>query len=423
LAAGKVMLVNRYAFASLDRFVGTWTVTCDGQVVQEGVLPALNIAAGKEKTLTIPYTLPATRPGVEGEYHLNLSFRLARTFAWAPRGFELAAAQLALPVKAKAPAVLKQAEMPALKVLDSAAAVVVELANQTLTFGRRAGTLSAWEYQGISLIHAGVGPRLNAWRAPTDNDHAAAKLWREAGLDRLWHRTAGVRLEQLSPQAVRVVIEAVLAAPALVPAFHCTYTYTVFGSGDVVLQARVRPRVEPALPHLPKLGLQLQLPGCMDRMAWFGRGPQESYPDMRVSTTVGLYRGTVQEQYEPSVRPQENGNKSDVRWVSLTNARGLGLLASAVPGGAGGGLNVSANHYTTRGVTLARHTPDLKRLDLTELNLDYAQGGLGSNSCGPGPMDKYLLQPAELTFAVRLAAFNAEFGSAFTLARRMLETT
>lgn len=431
LKTGKVKLTNRYAFANLDRLLGTWNVTCDGQVVQDGTFPTLNVPPRKEKTFTLPYTLPTNRQGENGIYHLNLSFRLARNFPWAPRGFEIGSTQLELPVKAKAPAILAQAALPELRGCETPNTITVQgsgMAEQKIVFCRQRGTIASWNYQGLELINAGAGPILNAWRAPTDNDRHIVTKWRAAGLDRLVQRTAAVKLEQLAPQACRVTIEAVLGAAALVPAFYCTYTYTLLGSGDVVIQTRIKPRAE--LSYLPKIGLQLRLAGVLNNLAWFGRGPHESYCDRKESTPVGLYQGTVQQQYVPYVKPQENGNKTDVLWATLTNVRGMGLLASTLPGRTwgvvdtvtAGGLNVSANHYTTQGFAQAMHTPDLKRLDLTELNLDYAVGGLGSNSCGPEPLDKYrLILNEEVTFTVRLKAFSSECVSPFVLARQGLE--
>ena len=126
-----------------------------------------------------------------------------------------------------------------------------------------------------------------------------------------------------------------------------------------------------------------------------------------------VYQGTVQDQYVPYIMPQENGNKTDVRWAAVTNARGLGLLAVGMPL-----LEVSAHHYTTDDFTRARHTFDLLRRDETILNLDHRQCGLGSASCGPGPLPQYLIEPKETSFAVRLRAFAAEDVPPMRLARQ-----
>jgi hypothetical protein len=198
---------------------------------------------------------------------------------------------------------------------------------------------------------------------------------------------------------VEIEAKTVLGAYSLAPAFACTYRYTIDGSGAVVIETKVTPRSD--LPTLPRIGLQMRLPEGLDRFAWYGRGPHESYSDRKESARVGVYRGTVQEQFVPYIMPQENGNKTDVRWTAVTDARGMGLLAFGMPL-----LNVSAHHYSLEDLTRARHTYELVRQTETFLYLDDAQAGLGSQSCGPGPLPQYLLEPQEVMFTVRLQPFS-----------------
>jgi hypothetical protein len=160
----------------------------------------------------------------------------------------------------------------------------------------------------------------------------------------------------------------------------------------------------------------LSLPAGLDRFAWYGRGPHESYSDRKESAPVGVYRGTVQEQFMPYIMPQENGNKTDVRWAAVTDARGMGLLAVGMPL-----LNVSAHHYALEDLTCARHTYELVPRKETFLYLDHAQAGLGSQSCGPGPLPQYLLEPQETTFTVRLQPFSGDAISPMSLSRQRPE--
>ncbi|MCD6291316.1 MAG: hypothetical protein J7M34_12495, partial [Anaerolineae bacterium] len=180
--------------------------------------------------------------------------------------------------------------------------------------------------------------------------------------------------------------------------FDCEYTYTIYGNGDVVLDTRVMPSGE--MPPLPRVGLRMTLPGGYERFTWYGRGPHETYSDRKLGAKIGIYDGTVDEQYVPYITPQENGNKTDVRWVALSNRQGVGLLAVGMPL-----LNVSAHHFTAEDLTKARHTYELKRREEITLNLDYAQCGLGNGSCGPGVLPQYLLEPKEYRFQMRLRPF------------------
>jgi hypothetical protein len=143
--------------------------------------------------------------------------------------------------------------------------------------------------------------------------------------------------------------------------------------------------------------MELELPAHFQRFTWFGRGPHENYVDRKESAIVSLYSGSVDEQYVPYIYPQENGNKTGVRWVALHDAGGRGLIASgSVP------LEVSAHFFTTRDLAQARHTCDLKKRDCVSLHLDYRQRGLGSASCGPDTLPEYQVQPDRTRFQLHL---------------------
>jgi beta-galactosidase/beta-glucuronidase len=411
LAAGVVTVANRYAFRSLQHLACAWRITRDGEVVQQGRVSGIDVPPGGEALLTLDYRLPTPTAGAT--YWLELNFTLAEDTLWAKHGYELAWAQFELPVTAVAAPIIKVSGMPKLKVEAGKRVLVVAGEEFALTFDTFYGTLAAWEYQGIPLVTA--GPKLNVWRAPTDNDVHIAKEWQKFGFDRLEQRISRVELVRHDPNVVQVEVAASLAGYFLRPVFDVTYRYTIYGSGDMVVRTHIVPLGD--LSILPRLGLQMRLPGKLNRFAWYGRGPHENYIDRKESAPVGVYSGTVQEQYVPYVLPQENGNKSDVRWAAVTGIRGTGLLAIGMPL-----LNVSVHHYTPEDFTAAKHTFELKRRDETILHLDHAQCGLGSNSCGPGPLPQYLLKPEETTFSVRLKPFSSDAGSPMSLYRTVLES-
>jgi beta-galactosidase/beta-glucuronidase len=402
LTAGKIKIKNRYAFRSLAHLDGYWEVRRDGELQQQGRLTGLDVAGGETIELDLPYDYPQTIPGTT--CWLNLSFCLNEDTPWATRGLELANAQFELGQTTQ-PVQVPLKSMPVLSAELMGDSVVVQGDNFRLVFDSALGGIANWEYQGAALLLS--GPRLNVWRAPTENDIHMAVGWRQAGFNRLEQRVASVDME-VKPEAVQFIVQAALAGYSLPPAIHCIYHYTIFGSGDVVIQTSVIPSEE--LPELPRVGLQLVLPGDFDFMRWYGRGPHESYPDRKESALVGSYSGTVQDQYHPYIMPQENGNKTDVRWVALSNRHGTGLLAAGNEL-----LNVSAHHYRMENMDNAKHTYELERCDETILNLDHLQSGLGSNSCGPGPLAQYLITPQEMTFSIRLRPFNTEAASTTAL--------
>jgi len=203
--------------------------------------------------------------------------------------------------------------------------------------------------------------------------------------------------------------------------FECDYIYTMYGSGDVVLETHVVPAGD--LPPLPRIGLQMSLPGRYDTFTWYGRGPHETYADRKLGARVGVYSGTVDDQYVAYVVPQENGNKTDVRWVALADEGGIGLLAAGMPDGHGESpsLEVSAHHFTTEDLTQAMHTYELGRREEIILNLDYRQSGLGNGSCGPGVLLQYLLQPCEVAFKIRLRPFSLQESTPAKLSKQVIE--
>ncbi len=307
LTAGVVTVHNRYDFATLAHLEATWSVLRDGITAQQGTLTLPEIPPGGAADVALPYSLP-----LSGDAWLNLTWTLAADQPWAARGHEVAWAQFMLPTPPASAPTLKLDTLPTLTVAETGGNWDIIGDDFRLTFSAHRGLLMDWTYQGTPLLAS--GPRLNIWRAPTDNDVHLAGEWRKAGLDRLVSRTDSVTWERLAPSAVRVEARAVLAPVSLAPAFGVTYQYTIYGTGDVLLETHVTPLR--TLPPLPRLGLELHLPAGFDRFAWYGLGPHESYPDRRESVKLGVYSGTVSEQLETYIRPQENGNKSDVRWAS-----------------------------------------------------------------------------------------------------------
>ncbi len=390
LKAGVVTIHNRYDFVTLGHLDAVWSVQRGGVTVQQGTLTLPLIAPNSAADITIPCTLPSS-----GECHLNITFTQAGDTLWAKRGHEIAWAQFALPGKAlAAPASVSHNRLPPLTVIETAGQLLINGEDFRLTFDTLHGALSEWMFHETPLLVS--GPAVNLWRAPTDNDvHQMAGLWRKAGLDRLVSRASSVTWKQEDSSAVRIEIVLTLAAISRPPAFSVRHTYLLSGNGEIVLETHITPHGD--LPPLPKLGLELHLPAGFNHFAWAGLGPHESYPDRRESVKFGVYRGTVAEQFENYIRPQENGNKSDVRWAAVTSSLGVGLLATAQPL-----MNTSVHHYTPADLTHAEHTYDLKPRPETIWHLDHAVGGLGSQSCGPGPLPQYLLNAEETHFVVCL---------------------
>ena len=275
-------------------------------------------------------------------------------------------------------------------------------------FDKILGKISSWEYQGLSLIKQ--GPLLNFWRAPLDNDDGAyTKEWEKAGLNDLLHRIDSVDCIESGGYLLIKICSRI--APAIYKhGFECEYNYKIYSTGDVILEVSGKPVGE--LPNLPKIGLQLTMDEVFDQVSWYGRGPGESYIDSKEASRIGLYKAAVDELYTPYVYPQENGNRTDVSWVSFTDLRGMGIFVSADPV-----LNFSAHRYTTADLEKAKHLNELNLRDEVTINLDYKHQGIGSASCGPKCLDKYRLDPEEFKFTLRFRPFSKALISPVILGR------
>jgi beta-galactosidase len=290
---------------------------------------------------------------------------------------------------------------------DGVNEVTVKGTEFTVTFNKLAGTMRSLVYRGVELIRA--GPMPDFWRAPTDNDLCNGMperlaIWRRAGPDR---RVASVTAAVLSPSSVVVTVESVL------PAGDSPYTtrYTIFGDAEIEVDAACTPG-KPGLPELPRFGTRLTLPAAFDTMTWFGRGPQESYWDRQTGAAVGLYSGPVAGQYHPYVRPQEFGNKTDVRWVALTNREGIGLLAMGVPLIYATATQMPREVYDGARDASQKHTTDMRAQDFVALNLDWKQMGVGGDTSWGAPTHpEYTLPSQPYAYRFRLRPFSMKDAS------------
>ncbi len=397
LAAGKVRIQNKYDFASLDFVDITWELSADGKVLQQGSLPTLSLAPKARQNVTVPFRKPAPKPGTE--YWLTITFALAKDTLWAKRGHVVAWDQFKLPLDAPPAPKVDVAAMPALKVTRSSDAVVVTGKRFALTVGKASGAIKSFVFRGKELIASPLIP--NFWRAPIDNDRGNGMpfrlgVWREAGQKRT---VKSVQARQPKPQVVRISVQATLPAGKS----EHRLTYTVHGNGDVMVDVDLTPSGK--VPQLPRFGMQMAMPGEFGTMTWHGRGPHETHWDRKTGAPVGVYAGPVAAQVHPYVRPQETGNKTDVRWVALTNKDGAGLLAVGVgskqdPAGL---LSVSAWPFTMKDLEAATHTHELPRRDTVTVNIDHKQMGVGGdNSWGARTHRQYTLPAKPYSYRFRL---------------------
>lgn len=401
LSNRQLRITNAYHFTNLNTLTIHWEVLRDGESWQTGTLGSLNLAPGESQVVRIPVKSAAQKN--DAEYLLTLSFALNETTSWAAAGHEVAWEQFSLSERSPLVFPIDLTAMPSLGVEQANGQTQITGSNFTATFDEQVGALTSLVYEQQELMTDPLLP--NVWRAPTDNDagggeQSFAHRWRGAGLDQAIFIPESLTAQQLNERAVRVTVRGIMRSEAEGSANLLNYkgVYTVYGSGDIVLENQFQ--VNKNAPPLPKVGLSLPMPGAMDQFAWYGRGPHETYADRLTGAKVGRYAGSVAEQYTPYVLPQENGNKTQVRWVTLTNPEGIGLFASGWPVN---NLNVSAHTYDLEEFDQATHTYQVKDTDHITFNLDYAQMGLGGDdSWTPATHKEYLLDSVNYSYQVRL---------------------
>jgi beta-galactosidase len=411
LDKGTFRIHNLYDFTNLKDYALKWELKGDGRIIEEGKVPRLDVNPHTSREVRIPVPRIEPLPGME--YFLNLSWTTAMATELIPAGYEVAWDQFRLPSYA-VPGTEDTDKMPLLEVDQKENLAVIKGKGFTITFDKNRGTIQSFIYQKTELIKQGPIP--NFWRAPNDNDFGngmpeRCKIWFQAGTRR---RIKDVSIHKMGFSQVQIDVTSFLDAGNS----GSDSRFIILGSGDMIIQNRFIPG-SPELPELPRLGMQMILPVEFDNMEWYGRGPHESYWDRKTSAAVGLYQGKVEDQYHPYIRPQESGNKTDVRWVALTDDQGIGLLAVGMPL-----LSVSANHYLMDDFENGpekeqRHATDLKKRGLVTLNLDYKQMGVGGDdSWGARPHDKYTLFPKEYTYQFRLRPFSRKKESPMELSKQ-----
>ncbi|WP_179281015.1 glycoside hydrolase family 2 TIM barrel-domain containing protein [Paenibacillus sp. XY044] len=403
-----LVIENRYDFLSLSHLLGTWKVYRSGEAIQAGELPALDTPSGERSEVKLPFDKQTW--AMDGEYWLHVSFTLRHAAPWAEAGYEMAWADLPLPL-----GVPREPQVMLPDVLEAAASIMEPVHQLTAEESRKAihirgddwkavldkatGKLTTWEYQGIPLLVE--GPVINLWRAPLDNDIHLAKAWRAAGYDRLHTDVRELSFMPDDGRGCTVQVELVIGARGALPLFRSNLTHLFTSGGALQLTQSIEPLRE--LPPMPRLGIRLGIPRRFHNVTWFGRGPHECYPDRKESGKLGIHGGLVEEQFVPYIKPQENGNKADVRWGRYSDDQGSGMVITSA-----GLFHMSAHYYSVEELARKKHVHQLSPLDHIELKLDSDQSGIGNHSCGYAPtLTKYLLPAEKQAFSFLLQPFKA----------------
>lgn len=392
---GVVTLTNSHYFSDASDVLLQWEIIENGNVIDKGIVEELHIAPRGSQLLTIDFNKELIKPG--NEYFMNFSFRNKAKTLWADAGFEVAREQLPFGLSHFVKDDIDIKTLPALKVADRKDALVLSGENFSVTFDKQRGAITGLVHGNKSLLTQPLLPYL--WRVPTDNDEGGgnrsyAHRWRQAGLDKTKVVPESISSVRLNDGQVVVSLRNRVKTAQDDIVYEGRFTV----SGDGKIQADNRFTVPASMPPLARVGLRTALPAGFNRVEWYGRGAHESYDDRKESAFVGIYSGKVADQHFPHVMPQENGNKTDVRWMKLQSEESS-VRFSGMPL-----INFNVQDYSTEALNESKRTHELKRGDQTWLHIDCRQMGLGGDdSWSPRVHKEYLPEQPVYEFSFMIS--------------------
>lgn len=411
---GALTLCNYLDFTDLkDYLYISWQVLCDGVTVQEGEIGSQempSVLPHGEATLPLPVSLPE-----KGKATLLLHYHLAEHAAHTigsvlPPGYCLGFDEVLLSTEDSRNQTAQKLRQPRpsvpVAVREDDVQVTLRGRDWRYVYDKHTGLFAQMVYHDQNLLERPM--EYNLWRAPTDNDRNIKKQWIRAGYDRTVSRgyDTEVRIEK-----EKVTLKTTLSVSAifLQRILNIDAVWTVYNDGS--LNVRLDVTRTPHFPFLPRFGLRLFLPQTMTAVTYCGVGPWESYADKRQASHYGLFHSTVRDMHEDYIRPQENGTHIGCDYMTVENGS-LALSAVAAPVSLVSAVSVvpakadtfsfQISEYTQEELTRKAHNYELERSPYTVLCLDYAQSGIGSNSCGPELLEQYRLDAQHFVFEIGL---------------------
>lgn len=403
--SGELRVTNRNHHTDLSQYRCLWTLSIDGKQKDQGEITLPEVAPGESETIPLPVSIADMKASAKAtsDLRLTISFILKRDALWAKAGHEVAWEQFCIQEGALLSSKLENRGR--LKVRADEEHLSISGSGFSIQWEKNAtGSLTSLTYHGKEMLaHPAdfpLQPVTQAFRAPTDNDKSfgnwLAKDWSLHQMDnpRISLDSFKHEVREDGAVIVRVQTRNRYKEGMIVTKF----LYTILSDGTIDLKTTFQP--QGILPELPRLGIAFCLSSDYNTFIWQGRGPQDNYPDRKTSAAVGLWKGSVADQYVHYPRPQDSGNKEEVCRLMLTDRHGKGIRVDAVEDV----FSASALHYTAQDLYKETHDCNLKPRPEVILSLDAAVLGLGNSSCGPGVLKKYTIDKKEHTLHIRIAS-------------------
>ncbi len=384
-------------FSDLSDLDLCWRVERNGAVIRQGRIAELHIAPEKCRRYTLP---EGTLEGLDGICYLTVSYRQNTANAWSDAGFEVGVEQFRLQcATATVPAHTGTLLAKNFALTEDAIGFTVLNGTTEVHIDRLTGAVDSLVKSGKEMLASPILP--NLWRAPTDNDRYLRRVWEPMGwgncgwLDaRMENR--GCKIVEKSADRITIETAFVFGSDANRPTLRGTLTYRFSPNAGMELLMEADAVFADEALTLPRFGVQFAMPAGNEKLKYFGCGPMETYRDKRQAGLVGIYACDVSDHFEHYVRPQENMAHTETHWVRVTDAAGQGLTVTPACGTPD--LSFNCSHFSPAQLTATAHDYELVPQDLTFVNIDFMQAGIGSGSCGPKLRAEYRLPSGHYAF-------------------------
>ena len=381
---GVVSISNDNFFISSNGIILKWKLLENGNQISQGVIENLDLKPQTKKPFKIKFQKDLIKYG--NEYHINFEFVTQKDFKGIERNYKIASEQIPFDYvpNAKTPNELTGFEK--LKVNDSDI-LTIEGSNFSISFDKKIGYIKNLTHNQKSVIDGLLKPCF--WRVPTDNDEGGrgfsfASNWRKAGLNNYKTIQEDFKLFNLSEDK-EILVTVTNKIQFIIGSISQKIDYKVYANGKINIHTTFI--VDDKLPPLARIGFETTLPKEFNEIEWFGNGPLSSYFDRKEASFAGIYTGTVNDQHFPYVMPQENGNKTDTRWLKVKSNTGNTLFVTGNPT-----FNFNIQNYSDNSLNESKTTHTLKRGEKTYLHIDLNQMGLGGDdSWSPRVHKEFLL--------------------------------
>lgn len=398
---GAFVVENHYNFTNLCDFDCDYEVFSNEKTLMKGKIN-LDCEPGKtQKTyIRLPESIFFTdKPNME--FFVNFSFKIRHGNDLLPKGYEIAYEQLQFDVPMNEEVDFDKTEKLNLKQNND----VILLSNNDFSFtiDKKAGVPTSYIYKGVEMLAGAMRP--NFWRAPTLNDDAdwnGRRKWESTGLDSLEIGDKTFEVNRIDNGTVEVYVDLEFLNKDGELVLKTNQLYLVDGNGKIDVTMTVMPTE--LVETFPKIGTQLIMPLGFDKVRYFGKDT-ENYPDRNASGRVGVYERNASDFFEMHEEPQESGNRTEVRWFEIANADGYGIRVRCGEEH----LNFSIYQYSDEALTKAERINQITPADYWTVNVDYKQAPLGTATCGPGALDKYLIKNQIYEYSFRIQPIKKSF--------------